>query len=233
MPDGTLSPLARLDAGRQRRPDHLRGAGECWERRRPGGPGANGWRPGGGPAKLLRFERKTTDMSYPIHRPRRLRRTDTIRRLVRETHLSPSNFIEPLFVCARRGRAAAHPGDARLFPAERRRTGRGMPRVARVGHLGRHPVRPPRRQGSRRRRGRRSAGTRGDARSPRLRRAYPSLSLWADVCLCEYTDHGHCGPLATGPDGRVDVDNDGPCRASRTPRWPTPRPGPTWWRRPT
>ena len=41
-----------------------------------------------------------------------------------------------------------------------------------------------------------------------LRRAYPSLSLWADVCLCEYTDHGHCGPLATGPDGRVDVDND-------------------------
>jgi porphobilinogen synthase len=41
-----------------------------------------------------------------------------------------------------------------------------------------------------------------------LRREYPSLSLWADVCLCEYTDHGHCGPLTTGPDGRVDVDND-------------------------
>ena len=37
-----------------------------------------------------------------------------------------------------------------------------------------------------------------------LRRAYPSLSLWADVCLCEYTDHGHCGPLLR--DGRVDND---------------------------
>jgi len=41
-----------------------------------------------------------------------------------------------------------------------------------------------------------------------LKREYPSLSLWADVCLCEYTDHGHCGPLTSGPDGRVDVDND-------------------------
>jgi porphobilinogen synthase len=41
-----------------------------------------------------------------------------------------------------------------------------------------------------------------------LRRETPALSLWADVCLCEYTDHGHCGPLAPGPDGRVDVDND-------------------------
>jgi len=41
-----------------------------------------------------------------------------------------------------------------------------------------------------------------------LRHAYPSLSLWADVCLCEYTSHGHCGPLSPGPDGRLDVDND-------------------------
>jgi porphobilinogen synthase len=36
----------------------------------------------------------------------------------------------------------------------------------------------------------------------------PGLSLWADVCLCEYTDHGHCGPLATAADGLVEVDND-------------------------
>jgi porphobilinogen synthase len=41
-----------------------------------------------------------------------------------------------------------------------------------------------------------------------LRVQCPSLSLWADVCLCEYTSHGHCGPLATAPDGRTDVDND-------------------------
>ena len=36
----------------------------------------------------------------------------------------------------------------------------------------------------------------------------PGLSLWADVCLCEYTDHGHCGPIATAADGLVEVDND-------------------------
>ena len=41
-----------------------------------------------------------------------------------------------------------------------------------------------------------------------VRAAVPGLSLWADVCLCEYTDHGHCGPIATAPDGLVEVDND-------------------------
>jgi porphobilinogen synthase len=41
-----------------------------------------------------------------------------------------------------------------------------------------------------------------------IRQEVPALSLWADVCLCEYTDHGHCGPLATSPRGVVDVDND-------------------------
>jgi porphobilinogen synthase len=41
-----------------------------------------------------------------------------------------------------------------------------------------------------------------------LRREVSDLVLWADVCLCEYTDHGHCGPLGTGPDGITAVDND-------------------------
>jgi porphobilinogen synthase len=41
-----------------------------------------------------------------------------------------------------------------------------------------------------------------------LRREVPGLGLWADVCLCEYTDHGHCGPLRTAPDGQREVDND-------------------------
>jgi SAM-dependent methyltransferase len=41
-----------------------------------------------------------------------------------------------------------------------------------------------------------------------LRTETPTLSLWADVCLCEYTDHGHCGPLTQGPGGLCEVDND-------------------------
>jgi porphobilinogen synthase len=41
-----------------------------------------------------------------------------------------------------------------------------------------------------------------------LKREVPGLLVWADVCLCEYTDHGHCGPLAARPDGTREVDND-------------------------
>jgi porphobilinogen synthase len=41
-----------------------------------------------------------------------------------------------------------------------------------------------------------------------VRAELPQMSLWADVCLCEYTDHGHCGPLATAPTGETIVDND-------------------------
>ena len=42
-----------------------------------------------------------------------------------------------------------------------------------------------------------------------MRQAAPQTLLIADACLCEYTDHGHCGPLVELPDGRMDVDNDG------------------------
>jgi porphobilinogen synthase len=42
----------------------------------------------------------------------------------------------------------------------------------------------------------------------RIKRAVPGMLTLADVCLCEYTDHGHCGPLHIRPDGQQDVDND-------------------------
>jgi len=41
-----------------------------------------------------------------------------------------------------------------------------------------------------------------------VRSEFPGLSLWADVCLCEYTDHGHCGPIEMGADGQPEVSND-------------------------
>jgi len=41
-----------------------------------------------------------------------------------------------------------------------------------------------------------------------IKRAVPEMLVIADVCLCEYTDHGHCGPIITRPDGVKDVDND-------------------------
>ena len=146
-------------------------------------------------------------MSFPTDRPRRLRRTDTLRRLVRETHLSPANLIEPLFVCSGEGvrrPIAAMPGCFQLSVDELVAECRDLPGLGISGVIlfGLPDAKDP------------DGAAAADPQGPvataltALRRAYPALSLWADVCLCEYTDHGHCGPLATGPDGRVDVDND-------------------------
>ena len=146
-------------------------------------------------------------MSYPVHRPRRLRRTDTVRRLVRETRLSPEQMIAPLFVCEGEGvrrEIPAMPGcfqmsvDA-LVDECRELAGLGVAGVILFGipdekhpdgHAAADPVGPVPRGLS------------------AVRSAVPQLSLWADVCLCEYTDHGHCGPIRTAPDGLVEVDND-------------------------
>ena len=146
-------------------------------------------------------------MSYPVHRPRRLRRSDALRGLVRETRLSPQQLIAPLFVCEGEGvrrEIGSMPGcfhlsvDA-LVDECRTLAGLGVAGVILFGipeakHPDGHAASDP-------------AGpvARGLAA---VRAAAPTLSLWADVCLCEYTDHGHCGPVATAADGLVEVDND-------------------------
>ena len=146
-------------------------------------------------------------MSFPIHRPRRLRRNDTLRRLVRETTLSPANLIEPLFVCTGEGvrrPIAAMPGCCQLSVDQLVEECRELPGLGISGVIlfGIPDAKDPN--------GAAAADPQGPVATAlrALRREYPSLALWADVCLCEYTDHGHCGPLTTGPDGRVDVDND-------------------------
>jgi len=146
-------------------------------------------------------------VSYPVHRPRRLRRSDALRGLVRETRLSPQQLIAPLFVCEGEGvrrEIGSMPGcfhlsvDA-LVDECRTLAGLGVAGVILFGipeakHPDGHAASDP-------------AGpvARGLAA---VRAAAPTLSLWADVCLCEYTDHGHCGPVATAADGLVEVDND-------------------------
>jgi porphobilinogen synthase len=146
-------------------------------------------------------------MSYPVHRPRRLRRTEAVRRLVRETRLSPEQLIAPLFVCEGEGvrrEIPAMPGcfqmsvDA-LVDECRDLAGLGLGGVILFGipddkHPDGHAAADP-------------AGPVPRGLSA-VRSAVPQLSLWADVCLCEYTDHGHCGPIHTAPDGLVEVDND-------------------------
>jgi porphobilinogen synthase len=146
-------------------------------------------------------------MSFPTHRPRRLRRNETLRRLVRETRLRPDDLIAPLFVCEGEGvnrPIAAMPGCSqmsvdRIVEECRELWQVGVPGVILFGIPARKDP-----EGS--------GAYAEDGVVPRALRAVraelPDLSLWADVCMCEYTSHGHCGPLTQGPDGQTHVDND-------------------------
>src|SRR5262245_12429388 len=138
-------------------------------------------------------------------RPRRLRRTPALRRLARETRLHAADLVAPLFVEAGRGvksPLASLPGQFRwsadTVADEARRLERlGVGGVILFGIPGaKDPHGSP--------------GWDPDGPVPQALRALatatPGLVLMADVCLCEYTDHGHCGVLR----GEVspDVDND-------------------------
>jgi len=146
-------------------------------------------------------------MTFPTHRPRRLRRNETLRRLVRETSLRPDDLIAPLFVCEGEGVTrpiTAMPGCAQMSVDRVVEECRELWQVGVPGVIlfGIPATKDP--EGS-------GAYAEGGV-VPRALRAIraelPELSLWADVCMCEYTSHGHCGPLRQGPDGQTHVDND-------------------------
>jgi porphobilinogen synthase len=146
-------------------------------------------------------------MTFPSNRPRRLRRSEVVRRLVRETRLSPDNLIAPLFVVA--GEGIRRPIDS--MPGQFQMSVDGIlaecRELASLGVPGAILFGIPERKDAEG-----SGALDPEGPVPRALRAVcqelPEFSLWADVCLCEYTDHGHCGPLAKGGDGRTDVDND-------------------------
>jgi porphobilinogen synthase len=142
-------------------------------------------------------------MAFPRTRLRRLRRTGALRDLVRETSLAPSDLILPLFVeDGLEGRApiAAMPGVDRLsISAAVAEAGEafalGIPAVLLFGIPGHKDA-----EGS---------GAWDDEGVVQLatraiKEAHPDLLVIADLCLCEYTDHGHCGLLRD--DGSVDND---------------------------
>ncbi len=137
-----------------------------------------------------------------LKRPRRLRRTPALRALVRETRIGPESLVAPIFVVPgskRREPIASMPGHARLSSDLAVEHATRL-RAAGVGGVMLFGV-PDAKD---------SAGAAAcDPDGPvaqtleRLHAARLGLVLAADVCLCEYTDHGHCGVL----DGE-DVDND-------------------------
>ncbi len=140
--------------------------------------------------------------SFPITRPRRLRRTEALRRLVRETELRPHQMVLPLFCTPGKGVQTAistMPGVFRMSPdvcaetaSEAKRLGLGG--VILFGIPATKDARG-------------SSGLAPDGIVPQtiraIKDAVPELVVVTDVCLCEYTDHGHCGVLKHGQ-----VDND-------------------------
>jgi porphobilinogen synthase len=141
-------------------------------------------------------------MSFPATRMRRLRRTKALRDLVRETELSPSHLVQPLFVVAGsdvREDVASMPGIERfsineLVAEATEILAAGVPAVILFGI-------PAEKD---------EAGTGAyddegvvQMAVRALKEAHPDLIVFTDVCLCEYTSHGHCGFLRDG-----EVDND-------------------------
>ena len=133
-------------------------------------------------------------MSLSLHRGRRLRRTPALRALASETRLSADALVAPLFVCEgynRREAIASMPGHARLSPDL------AADEAASLAELG---VRSVLLFGIPLEKDVEGSGA-WDPQGPvpqairRIKEAVPSLAVWADVCLCEYTSHGHCGVL--------------------------------------
>jgi len=138
--------------------------------------------------------------SLPV-RLSRLRRTSALRALVRETRLHPSMLVAPLFVqpgVGRRDPIGSMPGQARLS-ADLAADEAG--RLAELGVGGVILFGLPEAKDALGSGASASGGIVQDA-FQRIRALELPLVTIADTCLCEYTDHGHCGPLA--PDGSVD-----------------------------
>jgi porphobilinogen synthase len=141
-------------------------------------------------------------MSFPIHRPRRIRRTEALRGMVRETRLSTAGFVYPMFVCPGtkvRKEVSSMPGVCQqsvdqiveecreveslgvpaiiLFGLPESKDARGSSSLAKTGVV-QHAVEA-------------------------IKKAKLNLLVITDVCLCEYTDHGHCGVVEDG-----EIQND-------------------------
>ena len=141
-------------------------------------------------------------MKYPEYRPRRLRRTEALRALIRETSLSPRHLIYPLFVAP--GKGVKEPIDAMpgcyhfsvdmLVEEAREVLDLGIYAVLLFGL--------PEKKDPRGSHAWLKDGVVQKAISA-IKEAVPDLIVVTDVCLCGYTSHGHCGVISNGQ-----VDND-------------------------
>ena len=141
-------------------------------------------------------------MSFPVHRPRRIRRTEALRGLVRETRLTTAGFIYPMFVCPGakvRKEVSSMPGVYQQSVDEiveecREVEALGIPAIILFGL-----------PESKDARGSSSLAKTGVVQQAveAIKKAKLDLLVITDVCLCEYTDHGHCGVVEHG-----EIQND-------------------------
>ncbi|MCY3801813.1 MAG: porphobilinogen synthase [Chloroflexi bacterium] len=142
-----------------------------------------------------------TERDLPV-RPRRLRRSQAVRRLVRESRLSADMLVYPIFVAAGRGveqPIEAMPGQRRLSAdlAEEAAASAfraGVPAVLLFGS--------PRYKDDAATDAFADDGAVQEA-IRRIKRSSPEVVVFSDVCVCAYTDHGHCGIVSSG-----EIDND-------------------------
>ncbi len=141
-------------------------------------------------------------MVFPEYRPRRLRKNESLRALIRETQLSPAQFVYPVFIAPgknKREEISSMPGVFRLSVDQLKKEAQecmdlgvnsmilfGLPEKKDAMGSGAHAKDGIIQRGIR-----------------ELKNKAPELTIITDVCLCEYTDHGHCGCLIGDT-----VDND-------------------------
>ena len=140
-------------------------------------------------------------MSFPISRPRRLRKSEAFRSLVRETRLTPAGFVYPLFVCPGEGirkEVRSMPGVFNLSVDEAVKEAQsvkalGIPSVILFGLP---ETKDEQATGAWADDGIVQQATRA------MKREVPGLLVMGDVCLCEYMSHGHCGIVQKTGTGR-------------------------------
>jgi porphobilinogen synthase len=146
-------------------------------------------------------------MGFPRIRPRRLRATPQLRALVRETHVSPGDLVYPMFFNATLSEprpVGTMPGVSQLPTKAAAAQAKELVRrgIGAAILFGLPKTKDP--QGL--------SGCDPDGPVPRavaeMKSAAPGLIVMTDVCVDEYTDHGHCGVLRKRRDGQLEVDND-------------------------
>jgi porphobilinogen synthase len=143
-------------------------------------------------------------MGYPLQRPRRLRQSEIWRRMVRETRLTGDALIYPLFIVPGRGvrrAVTSMPGICQLSVDEAVREAK---MALEAGVLALMVFAAPAEKDAQASAALDPQGLVPEAIAA-IKRAHPALLVWADVCLCGATDHGHCGHVL--PSGEVDNDS--------------------------